>query len=367
MANIKLPSMLSYTGSFKPGAGLYEAIITVEQEGKNVDKRVPVEVKETSLKGTISSHKDLKGANEADAKAIGRANLQTIHQAILPPETKAFEISYTLSVIPNSLKNNNCNDAAVGSALNAFINRYYQIGGGKFLATRYVTNLLRGSWMWRNADQFEAGRIEVIAKIDGVDKVFVNESINARTSLKPVKGSEALIELVGKALSGEIRDPDTGFSKSIVLRVKAIMEAYPGQEVYPSQEFENEKNPENISRILARVKTHGGVDQAFMHPQKIGNSLRRIDDWYTPIEGFELSPLPVEPLGVDSSMQVAHRPQNGRDFYTLLEKRFDALQKELETATDVTAISADIHYIAAVMIRGGVFSGEKKPTKKTEA
>lgn len=364
MANIKLPSMLSYTGSIKPGAGLYEAVIGA---GSNA-RRVPVEVKETSLKGTISSYKDLKGANEADAKAIGRANLQTIHQAILPPDTTAFEISYTLSVIPNSLKSNNCNVAEVGSALNAFIKRYYALGGGKFLAARYVTNLLRGSWMWRNADQFENGRIEVIAKIDGVEKVFVNESINASTSLKPVEGSEALIDLVGKALSGDIRDPDTGFSKSVVLRVKAIMEAFPGQEVYPSQEFENEKNPEGISRILASVKTQGGLDQAFMHPQKIGNSLRRIDDWYTPIDGFDLSPLPIEPLGVDASMQVAHRAQSGHDFYSLLEKRFDSLVKELEAATEVTSISPDIHYVAAVMIRGGVFSGEKKPKgKKAEA
>ena len=363
MANIKLPSMLSYTGSIKPGAGLYEAVIGTGKEAY----RVPVEVKDTSLKGTISSYKDLKGAGEADAKAIGRANLQTIHQAILPPGTTAFELSFTLSVIPNSLKTNNCNIAEVSTALSAFIKRYYDIGGGEFLASRYVTNLLRGSWLWRNADQFETGRIEVTAKIDGVEKVFTNDSINARTSLKPVKGSEALIELVGKALAGEIRDPDTGFAEGIVLRVKAIMEAFPGQEVFPSQEFENEKNPEDISRILASVKTKGGVDQAFMHPQKIGNSLRRIDDWYTPLAGFELTPLPIEPLGVDSSMQVAHRASNGHDFYTLLEKRFDSLMGSLTEATDANNLNSDIHYIAAVMIRGGVFSGEKKASKKPEA
>lgn len=362
MANIKLPSMLSYAGSIKPGAGLYEAVIGTGEKSH----RVPVEVKETSLKGTISSHKDLKGAFEADAKAIGRANLQTIHQAILPPETTGFEISYTLTIIPNSLKANNCNVAEVGAALTNFTKRYYEIGGGHFLASRYVTNLLRGSWLWRNADQFEAGRIEVTAKIDGVERVFSNKSINARTSLKPVAGSEALIDLVGKALAGEIRDPDTGFSKSVVLRVKAIMEAYPGQEVYPSQEFENEKNQEDISRILASVKTQGGLNQAFMHPQKIGNSLRRIDDWYTPMDGFELSPLPIEPLGVDTSMQVAHRAQNGHDFYTLLEKRFDALVKELEGATDVNSLNADIHYLVSVLIRGGVFSGEKKEKKATK-
>ena len=363
MANLKLPSMLSFTGSVKPGAGLYEAVIG---QGDTA-YRVPVEVKATSVKGTISSHKDLKGAGEADAKAIGRSNPQRIHQAILPPDTTAFELAFTLSVIPNSLKTNNCNVAEVGTALSKFIKRYYEIGGAQFLAARYVANLLRGSWLWRNADQFETGRVEVTAKINGVDTVFVNESISARTSLKPVKGSEALVELVGKALAGEIRDPDTGFSKSIVLRVKAVMEAFPGQEVFPSQEFENEKNPEDISRILASVKTKGGVDQAFMHPQKIGNSLRRIDDWYTPLAGFELSPLPIEPLGVDASMQVAHRANSGHDFYTLLEKRFDALMADLEAASDINKVNPDIHYLVAVMIRGGVFSGEKKAGKKADA
>ena len=360
MSNLTLPSMLSYSGSIKPGAAFYEAVIGT---GANAT-RVPVAVVETTLKGTMANYFEVKNARDQGAvvKALGRPNLQTIHQALLPAGTTAFEMQYTLNVIPNALMPHNCNDNVVGKALHNFMARYNKVGGSQYLASRYVTNLLRGAWLWRNADQFESGTIEVTVKIDGVDKTFTNNSFSNRACLKQVAGSEELIVLVGKALAGEIRDSDTGFTKSIVLRVKACMDAFPGQEVYPSQEFVNDKE-HPVSRVLASVKSAGNVDQAIMHPQKIGNALRRIDDWYTPLDGFDLNPLAVEPLGVDSSMQVAHRASSAKDFYTLVEKQFGNLMASLESAASVDDLQADHHYLAAVMSRGGVFSGESEADK----
>lgn len=343
MAKLKLPSLLSYRGSIKPGAAFYFAKL---EDGS----RVPVEVTQATVKGTMASYKEVKGAKSPAEleKSSGRSNLQTIDQAVLPPATKEFLMEFVVNVTPGSLRPESCNSQDVALALNAFVSRYHALGGFKELAERYIRNILNGAWLWRNGSLFETGKIEVKATIDGVEQSF-SASMTAQFD-NALQVPEALVDLVASALAGERR--------VAILRVSAALDAYAGQEVYPSQEFANEAN--DVSRIFASVRGKDGVRQAFMHPQKVGNALRRIDDWYQPMPGFDLKPLAVEPLGVDASNQVAHRATNGEDFYTLVEKRLDVLQAALDVANSASQITAEHHYIVAVLVRGGVFSGEKK-------
>ncbi|WP_410951092.1 type I-F CRISPR-associated protein Csy3 [Pseudomonas sp. S1(2024)] len=343
MAKLTLPSLLSYRGSIKPGAAFYFA----ELENGS---RVPVEVTQATVKGTMASYKEVKGAkNPAEMeKSSGRSNLQTIDQAVLPVSTKKFLMEFVVNVTPGSVKPESCNNQLVALALNAFVARYHALGGFKELAQRYLRNIFNGAWLWRNGSLFETGVIEVKAMIDGAEQTFsaaITPRLDSQLALPA-----ALVELVASALAGDRR--------VAILRVSAALDAYPGQEVYPSQEFANEST--DVSRVFASVRGKDGVRQAFMHPQKVGNALRRIDDWYEPLPGFDVKPLAVEPLGVDASNQVAHRATNGEDFYTLVEKRLDDLQLSLNAAESADQLTPEHHYIVAVLVRGGVFSGEKK-------
>lgn len=367
LSKFTFPSLLSYAGSIKPGAAFYDAVVQeIDSKDNTVEKRVPVEVTETTIRGTMANYKEVREArNPSDtSKCMGRANIQVINQALLPANTIGFQASFVLTIYPNALKYHACNDVSIGNKLNRFVERYMELGGARYIAERYVTNLLRGTWMWRNATQFESGVVSVTARIDGKDQTFVNNDLSPYSSMVPTAGSEKLIDAVAQTLSGKNASAVTGFAKCLNLRVVAVMDAYPGQEVFPSQEFTSKEvksqSGSSLSRVLASVKSPEGVKQAIMHPQKIGNALRRIDDWYQPIEGFALSPLPVEPLGVDSSSHVAHRATRKNDFFTLLENQFPELMLKLENAGSADDIEPDHHYVVSVLIRGGVFSGDKK-------
>lgn len=341
MAKITLPSMLAYQGSIRPGAGFYSAIL----EG---GAKVPVEVKRTKGRGTMANYKEVKQADNAEM--IGRPNPQEYDVAILPPGTEYFEMGFALSVSPCAMKPYNCNDVTVSNALKDLATAYAQKGGMRFLAKRYLSNILSGGWLWRNAQQFETGTISVSYKVEGEKKIFTSK-LTAKGA--DVDAPEDLVNVLEEALSGGIR--------VAVLQVSAKLDAFAGLEVYPSQEFKlDAEKDKDVSRIFCSVEVAPGVNQASMHPQKIGNALRRIDTWYTPLAGFTPESLPVEPLGVDASNQVAHRASNKEDFYTLIENRYDALLAAIDSAPSAEAIDGDVHYVIGVLVRGGVFSGEKK-------
>ncbi|MBD8615705.1 type I-F CRISPR-associated protein Csy3 [Pseudomonas putida] len=346
MAKITLPSMLAYQGSIRPGAGFYSAIL---EDGS----KVPVEVKRTKGRGTMANYKEAKLADNAEM--IGRPNPQEYDVAILPPGTEYFEMGFALSVSPCAMKPYNCNDVVVSNALKDLASAYVKKGGMRFLAKRYLANILEGGWLWRNAQQFETGTISVSYKVEGEKKVY-----SSKLTAKGPQGEapEDLVNVLEEALSGGIR--------VAVLQVSAKLDAFAGLEVYPSQEFKLDGD-KDVSRIFCSVEVAPGINQASMHPQKIGNALRRIDAWYTPLPGFQQETLAVEPLGVDASNQVAHRAVHKEDFYTLIEGKYDSLLASIDAAPAADVIPGDVHYVIGVLVRGGVFSGEKKAAPAPKA
>jgi CRISPR-associated protein Csy3 len=354
MSKFNIPTNLSFTGSLEPGLGFMSAIL---EDGSVV----PVTVEVAKIKGTMANYKEVKDLSDPGKaeKALnaGRANLQAIDQAVMPVGSKTLKVEFSLSVKPASKNVHASNCITSATQLNELVSAYAQKGGFAVIAERYVANALRGAWLWRNAATYPTGRIEIEVVIDGVSRVFSNEVISAESFLKAPKGSEDLVAFVAKVLSGQHTQEETGFSLATSLKVTAYIDASQGQLVFPSQEFVD-KGDTDLSRVLGSVKVAGGVRQAILHSQKIGNALRRIDDWYTPIQGFALRPLPVEPLGVDSTYSVAHRASQKEDFFTLIEKKYDALMTSLNAAQNATQIPNELHYIVATLIRGGVFGGK---------
>jgi len=81
---------------------------------------------------------------------------------------------------------------------------------------------------------------------------------------------------------------------------------------------------------------------AAMHPQKIGNALRTIDDWHN-----NKSPVvSVETFASSSFANLCYRsPQLKNDFYSLL--------KEWVIKGNIIDLESR-HFVVAVLIRGGV-------------
>lgn len=122
-------------------------------------------------------------------------------------------------------------------------------------------------------------------------------------------------------------------------------------EVFPSQVFKDGEK----KKLLAGIR-NGDIKQGIVYNQKIGNAIRRIDDWYE--DGAEYA-LAVEPFGIDRSIDKAVRIDSGRHFYNLLTKNLLGFVESTTKAANADEIEGDVFYFVACLIRGGVFSGKE--------
>jgi len=88
-----------------------------------------------------------------------------------------------------------------------------------------------------------------------------------------------------------------------------------------------------------------------MHSQKLGNALRTIDTWYSEYD-TQKRVIAIEPYGAVTSMGRAFRsPKYKEDFYTLFERFIEDIESLQSHERD---------YVAAVLVRGGVFGESDK-------
>ncbi len=104
-------------------------------------------------------------------------------------------------------------------------------------------------------------------------------------------------------------------------------------------------------KVLYKLNAGTDSEIAAMHSQKIGNAIRTIDNWHSQAESS--GPIAVEPYGSVTVRGQAFRPLNNGSFYKVLENWMN----DKEPAED------EKHYMMATLVRGGVFSGEKKVKK----
>lgn len=135
--------------------------------------------------------------------------------------------------------------------------------------------------------------------------------------------------------------------------VKAKIGVGWGDEVYPSQEFLDEREDGTPTKQLATVELLNGEETAAFHGQKIGAALQSIDDWWH--EDAD-KPLRVNEYGADREYVIARRHvSHGNDFYQLVRNT----ENWIETMTDSKTIPNDVHFIMSVLIKGGLFNCSK--------
>nr|WP_301289241.1 type I-F CRISPR-associated protein Csy3 [Natronocella acetinitrilica] len=334
---------MSFKRSIQPTIGYFYA------RGGDEAALAPVPVIRQRLRATLSnfSERDQAEKESGDAKSAGRANLQTIEMAILPGDCAEVVLRFSVQFLANAMRAYSCNDESVLATLDRFSSAYAARGGFTELARRYFANLATGRFLWRNESAQDKA---ITLRIDELKATFAPALYDY--SLEQFAEQQDVIE----QFVARIAEALTNRRKPAVMHVEAVGYLGAGAEVFPSQEFGAEEKGEKISRVLAAITTADGTRQAIFHSQKIGNAIRRIDTWYR--DGAEDYPLPVEPFGIDQTFSRAYRvegkPKN--DFYTLVENNLTDYIAALEAGSDITG---DMHFVAACLVRGGVYSGKK--------
>ena len=299
----------------------------------------PVEIREKSVRGTISNRLKKAIANDPaklDAE-IEKPNLQTVDVATLEEDNDTLVVRWTLKVLPFTGRPSVCNDMAYSARLNEVIQSYLSEHGLRELAHRYATNVANARWLWRNRLGAEAISVHVTGSVAG-NLIKISFSDAKAIDLNSFGSSDEnlarLVELILAGLEGK---------EFVMLHVEAKAVVGAGQEVFPSQELILDTSKKK-SKVLYQINGKAG-----MHSQKIGNALRTIDTWHGADIDF---PIAVEPYGSVTTLGSAFRqPKNNTDFYTLLDNW--VLKGELPELDQQ-------HYVIAVLVRGGVFGDSGK-------
>ncbi len=346
----KIPTLLNYTRSIVPSEAVFYA--------KAGQKLVPLLIGEKTELGTIGSYsnvyvKDKQKTEDAINKEMmaGGNNPQRNDFCHLPIDCDTFRLKWTVKCLSNSTSPQACNDEAFFENLENLATLYKEKGGYRVLAEMYFANLINGRFLWRN--RYGTNRLLMLSApfedlspleipIADFDEPLLPKDLIPKT--------EPWLKNMVAAFSGEKRH--------FVMEVNTDVTIGSGQEVYPSQEFVNTGDK---SKTLFSVKWKEW-DVAGLHSQKIGNAIRTIDIWYPGATND--TPLAIDPFTVNKRKgKTVRLPEKEKsDFYSYL-KNLDALIKGIEGAADAESIPNEAHYFMAVLIRGGVFSGESKKKK----
>lgn len=336
MTKLKIPSMLSYSRSINPTDARLFAI----REGSDIEK--PVLVTERGARAPMSNYSETKKVDKNPA----RSNPKVGDVAFLPVDTDTLVIKYSLTFTGKSLAPHSCGQDSqdVRHALGALTEAFKARGGYEVLAKKYLGQILDGSCAWRNLESCEEVVVRAMTRKTGV--VATTDTATGETTLDDTEAYAELVGQIATALS----------SPRGLVRVNVEMHLPMADlaEVYPSQSFKDGASGRLLSSIL--IETNQGIQrQAMIHNQKIGNAVRRIDDWY----GHDVEPLAVEPFGIDRTLDQAVRVTLKRDFYTLLQKKVLEFVQTVGACKSASEIPDDVYYVVACLIRGGVFSGKE--------
>ncbi|GFM86146.1 CRISPR-associated protein Csy3 [Pseudomonas cichorii] len=327
---LKTASVLAFERKLDPSDALFHS-----GDWQSRESWTPVEVREKSVRGTISNRLKTKDLDPAKLNTvIEKPNLQTVDVAALPHDADTLRVSFTLRILSGTGQPSACNNIEYRDKLLATVKSYLDGNGFDELARRYAHNLANGRFLWRNRIGAEQVEVEVTHLVDGKATSkwdFDGLALSLRdfkTNAENTKALGELTKLIASGLAGK---------QHVLLGVTAYVRIGSGQEVFPSQELILDRSSSTKSRTLYQVDAIAGI-----HSQKIGNAIRSIDTWYQ--EADINGPIAVEPYGSVTTQGKAYRAKD--NFYTLLD---GWVLKDKVPELDQQ------HFVIATLIRGGVF------------
>lgn len=345
--------MLAFSRGVQVSSGLFYGL---PSDAWDPSAAVPVEVVEAGIRGQIS--------DRGTKKAAGGPNLQTIETAALPPESTHLALRFSVRIVPSVVKPHASDKPEVSRAFADLVAAYAAAGGFEYLAAGYLENIANGRFAWRNRVMTDRAWVGIasneghavtfdpfafdLGRLGGVPALVAGLTSGVASDV------EALVSRIGMAMTG----------KPLELTVTWIAASHPGAEVFPSQEFVREEaKDDKVGRVLAKAKSRAGglpIDQAAMHPQKIGAALRFIDAWHDSpqVEG----PIPVNPYGgiqeTSDAVRKGLRAKTAPSFFDLQDDP-DFLVAELSSGKSAAELDGNVHFFFANLLRGGVFGGKE--------
>ncbi|SUO95040.1 type I-F CRISPR-associated protein Csy3 [Suttonella ornithocola] len=320
--------------AFERKLDISDAYLWQTSSSNDSAEREPIIVRRKNVRGTISNRLKNAIANDPiklDAE-IQKPNPQGGDVAFLNGDCDTLIATWTCKVLPFHGIPFTCNNQGYQKKLENTIAGYRAQYGYGELAKRYATNIANARWLWRN--RLGAERITVTVK-NSEDSICITTAreLSLHDFNQPNDNIAKLAHWIEQGLNGE---------KFTLLHIEAHAQIGSGQEVFPSQEMILDKK-DKILYTVGRAQNQAGI-----HSQKIGNAIRTIDNWYPNAE----FPIAAEPYGAVTTLGTAYRqPKEKQDFYSL----FDPWIKEGKAPS-----AEQQHYIAAILIRGGVFGESGK-------
>jgi len=284
---------------------------------------------------------DIKAAATRSALAMG--NPHQIEFCYVPPSARYICCHFSLRVEANCISPHVVGDPLVKQALKQFITCYTNKGGMNYLAQRYVMNICNGRWLWHN--QNTKNTTIRITTSSGVN--FTIDNVHKRRFSQDWSDIEDNI----RSLASEISVAFTNPQDYCLIEVEAKLEIDTGLEVFPSQAFVEKSETTKCSKVLQST-TVDGIRSAIFGCFKVGAAIQTVDDWYPDAD----KSLRVSSYGVDKDNVTTHRhPETGVDLYSLLIN-IESITEEIENTEDSgEALQNNAHFLAACLIKGGLF------------
>lgn len=330
--NILSATIFSLNKRIVPSDAVFYGTLWNERQ----QKRVPVEIYDKTVRGTMSHHieKTVGGDPLKLQREAEKVNVQLIDACSLTPEQDTLIVQFTVNILPSDEGLEACNNHEYVEKYMSFLTQYAEKFGYEELANRYAYNLACGKFLWKN--RYGAEQLEVVVSSSSIPEAMVFDGFNVGTIDNPTAPVKALGKIIASALSGS-----TPFA---FLQVSAAVKRGLNQVVYPSQEFIQEKSNSKKKKVLYSTSGIAG-----MHDQKVGNAIRTIDTWYPGFEDFK-RPIAIEVYGAVTNLSCAFRaPNTGESYHDLM----------IKMTSDAPLTDEQQHYLVAMMIRGGVLGTEK--------
>jgi CRISPR-associated protein Csy3 len=346
---MELCSQLNYVRSLSPGKAFFYYL-------DDASKMRPLNIDKTRLRAPKSGYAEAFSGNfkakNVAPQDLAFSNPQYVEECYVPPGITEIYCAFSLRVRANSLSPEVCADPNTRAVLTDIATTYEQLGGYRELATRYAKNILMASWVWRNK---ECRNIEVEV-VSEAEKWTIADARYLDWYGTWDEYSQVALDGLTDYLAKALSDRKRYFNMDI----KAKLSVGWGDEVYPSQEFLDSKVEGKPTKQFAKVILNGEEESAAFHSQKVGAAIQLIDDWW---DDNADKPLRVNEYGADKEYVIARRHSSlNRDFYSLISNA----EQHIESMSKTKMIPNDVHFIMAVLAKGGVFSGASKKSKKDE-
>lgn len=332
-------------------------------EKSHTSEEVILKVKEVGVRGPIETRPDNPVRPPKDYL---NPNPQTVEVCKLQNDMDTLVVKYYLQPADTPAPYS-CDNPLVQDALTRMHEEFIEEGIYDRVAERIATNIAnaRSLWMNRLGCKDIKVTVELMNGREHSEDTWEFDALSIPLDFKK-KIPEKELEKI-KGLASELAEVYKG--KAPYKNFKVTMEAvkFFGMEVRPSQEMPASRNYSRSgepSKVLYKIN-----DQAAFHPQKITNALFCIDDWYPGTEEVK-EPISVNVFGTISQEGFAGRePQTRKDFYNLFDAAKDEMCRRIEDGEEpkVTCIEPeDKYFLAAMMLRGGVFAKSGKDAAGNE-